>query len=101
MNCIGGEVVQENLNSKLQKEDIQKFEVGKAFFWSGMLNDAMKPVKWFKPTRNGQKVKFDSIKDKLQMETAKGELRGYLNYLNEKYGTDYSLIKEKTKGEQN
>ena len=96
MHCIGGEVIQPDLTAKFLKENEQSFEVGKAYFWSSMLNDSMKPSKWLTPTRNGSRVKFDSIMDKQQMEIAKGELKGYLSYLNEKYGTDFSLIKEQT-----
>jgi len=97
MNCIGGQLIQPLLNAKLEKDDPQKFEIGKAYLWNSMINDRMKPKKWFKTTKNGQKVNFDSIQSKEQLEVAKGELGGYLAYLNEKYGTDYKLTVEKAK----
>jgi len=91
LSVISGKIVQRKLTDKLLKQDEKTFEIGKAFFWTKLINDGMKPINWKKPNRNGTTVHFEVIDSELKYKLAIGELNAYLNYLNEKYGTNLKL----------
>ena len=91
VKLIGGKINQPALTLQLLKEDDRQYAIGKAVYWSSLLKDAMKPKRWLKPTKNGTKVHFDYIHDQEAFDVAVGELQGYINHINEKYGLDLTL----------
>lgn len=92
---LGGKIIQKLLTLKLKTENDKEYSVGKVVFWLNMINDNMKPVRWNKPNKNGTSVKFDYIHDKETHEIAMGELKGFMNYVNETYNLDLTFTKEK------
>lgn len=82
---IGGTMNFSALTRKLLKDDAAEYKVGKAYAWLRLIKDGMKPTKWYEPTKNGTKVKFEFISDKSTYLMAMGEFRGYLDVLNQEF----------------
>ena len=65
--------------------DDKIYKATKAILWSHMVNDMKRPTRWYRPTKKGTKVSFDVIHDKPAYLQAMGELRGFMDSVNEEY----------------
>ncbi|GEC93802.1 hypothetical protein [Brevibacillus brevis] len=81
---LGGEKNYSGMTSELAKDEAAYAGV-KAFAWFDMLKGKMKPIRWYKPTKKGTRVKFEMIASQEIYDTSYGEFEGYLKHINEKY----------------
>lgn len=82
---LGGEKNYGSMTNDLAKDEAAYAAV-KAYAWFDMLKGKMKPVRWYKPTKRGTRVKFEMITTQEVYDTSFGEFEGYLKHVNEKYG---------------
>lgn len=68
------------LTNELQKSDPTSYNYLKIMAWYMMVKQRSMPVKWYKPTSKGTRVKFEMIKT---VEQAKAELQAIIDFSRE------------------
>ncbi|SCW85882.1 hypothetical protein SAMN04487970_10749 [Paenibacillus tianmuensis] len=88
IRIIGGRIQQKKLTSSL---DERVFAAGKAHIWLSMLKDKMVPVRWYKPNKNGTKIKFIYPQTQKEWDDSFSELKAFIATTNEKHGMDMRI----------
>lgn len=92
VKCIGGQITYRLCTAKLLKENEKRYEYYKILAWLDLINNNhSRPKKWLKPSKAGTRVNFESIETKEDYHVEIGKLKGYVEGLNEKFGTDWKL----------
>lgn len=74
--------------------DKRTYAISKVNAWMNMLNQNMRPVRFYNPTINGTNVSVEQILDQSDYDKGLEELEAYTLWVNEKYGTDFRLRNE-------
>ena len=93
---IGGELIFDKVTDNIFEEATaeqreQLYAIIKANNWLHMIKGSHKPIKWYEPTPEGTKVKFELILSDEQCDQAIQELREYVDELNAKYNCGIEL----------
>ncbi|MFC8686337.1 hypothetical protein [Brevibacillus porteri] len=96
---LGGEKNFIAMTSDLAKDE-EAYAVVKAYAWFEMIKGKMKPVRWYKPTKKGTRVKFEMIASQEAYYTSYGEFEGYLKHINQKYGLSLEVTPDSGKEDQ-
>ncbi|MGG1442113.1 hypothetical protein ABE354_08640 [Brevibacillus laterosporus] len=90
----GGTICFHALTLSLQKEKPFDYALGKAHVWLEMINNRQMPVKWYKPTKQGQNIRFQTISSNADNQKALDALDEYLKKIRDDFEYDIHLKKE-------
>lgn len=74
--------------------DERTYAIAKVHAWMNLLNQNMRPTKFFDPTKNGTRVNVEQIMSQSDYDKGFEELEGFACVVNKKHGTDFTFKKE-------
>ena len=81
---------------KLQKYFPRDYEYIKINGWLNIINKHNAyPVKWYKPTKEGLRVKCKTFDDETNYPDVLKDVQDYCTDVNKKFGTKFGIVKDK------
>jgi hypothetical protein len=74
--------------------DNKTYAIGKVHAWMKLLNENIRPTKFFNPTKNGTRVNVEQIMDQAEYDKGLEELEAYAYAVNKKHGTNFRFKPE-------
>lgn len=74
--------------------DEKTYAIGRVHAWMELLNQNMRPIKFFNPTKNGTRVSVEQILGQTDYDKGFEELEAYAYIINKKHGTNFKFKQE-------
>ena len=75
ITVVGGRMKFNKLTNQI---DEKEYAVGKCAIWLESLRSGRRPIKWFKPNKQGTKMEFEYMRSVKESNDALAELKGFI-----------------------